>query len=473
MNPVPERPYSLGWRLSWWFAAQTLLGLGVLSTIIYLVAVWSLAAKADADLARKTQLVKHLVAEASSNGDVTTMRHKLNEFFVGRDDMEVSLLGPHGGVVFESPSRLGPKAPQRSIGFETADGSRDVASARIALDRSGDARLLSGLASVLAAATVLGTIMISLSGFWIVRRSLAPLRGLAEQTRALRIDRLGQRLGLHPPVEELQPWIDQFNELLGRLHYAYGQLEGFNGDVAHELRTPLANLIGQTEILLSRERPMDEVRETLGSNLEEIRRLSAIVNDMLFLARADRGAQATAAPSAELQPEIQQVLEFHEADLAERGLTARIVGEARASFEAGLVRRAVSNLLGNATRFAEPGTAIVVALQEDDRHAWIEVRNSGPDLRAEVLPLLFDRFFRVQSSRERSSENHGLGLAIVAAVARMHGGSTSARSSAGVTSIGFSLAASAAGADHQLGEGSSIATVSEAEAPPAALLQAR
>lgn len=463
MNPAAARPYSLGWRLSWWFAVQTLLGLGALSTVIYLAGIWSLADKADAELARKAQLLKHLVAEAAANGDLPTMRHKLDEFFVGREDMEVTLFGPDGKVAYTSPSQLLPTAPQRRLAFEMPAGSQEIVSAGIGLDRSGDARLLAGLATMLAASTVLGTIMISLSGFWIVTRSLAPLHGLAEQTRALRIDRLGQRLRLHSPVEELQPWIEQFNELLGRLDYAYRKMDGFNADVAHELRTPLANLLGQTEILLSRERPVHEILETLGSNLEEIRRLSSIVNDMLFLARSDSGVHATAGASAELRPQIQQVLEFHEAALAELGLAARIDGDARAWFEPGLIRRAVSNLVGNAARFAEPGSTLVVTLQETESQACIEVRNRGPELPPEVLPNLFDRFFRAQSSREGSRENHGLGLAIVAAVARMHGGSTSASSSAGETCVSFSLATAPASLDHHFGGGSCLPAVREAQ----------
>jgi hypothetical protein len=104
--------------------------------------------------------------------------------------------------------------------------------------------------------------------------------------------RLHQRLALADPAEELLPWIEQFNALMQRLEQAYAQLEGFNADVAHELRTPLATLIGQTEVALSRERPAESLRDTLLSNLEEMQRLSAMVNDMLFLSQADRGAVA-------------------------------------------------------------------------------------------------------------------------------------------------------------------------------------
>ena len=431
--------YSLGWRLSWLFAVQTLIGLGVLSGAIYVVGVWNLSAKADAELGRKTELVRQLVSEAAASGDLPTMRHKLNEFFVGHDDMQVTLFGPQGAIAYESPGRVSLEGMHRSIRFDVPKTGA-FSQASILLDRSGDARLLAGLAALLTVSTLVGTIAVSCSGFWLVRRSLAPLRGLAEQTRALQIDGLGKRLALDRPVEELQPWIEQFNELLGRLDFAYRQLEAFNADVAHELRTPLATLIGQTEILLARDRTKEEMEETLGSNLEEVRRLSSIVNDMLFLARADRGAHAQTAPPAELGAEIESVIEFYEAALSERSLAARVDGSVAASFEPGLVRRAVSNLLANALRYAESGTAIVIALHRSGDEAWIEVRNRGPELPEAILPKLFDRFFRAESSREGSSENHGLGLAIVAAIARMHGGSTIARSSKGVTSIGFSIA---------------------------------
>lgn len=432
--------YSLGWRLSWLFAVQTFIGLGVLSAAIYVVGVWNLSAKADTELGRKIGLVRNLVSEAASSGDLPAMRHKLDEFFLGHDDMQVTLFDPRGAMAYESPGRVSQQGMQRSTRFDLP-GSVAFSEASIILDRSGDARLLAGLAALLMISTFLGTIAVSCSGFWLVRRSLAPLRGLAEQTRLLQIDGLGNRLALDRPVEELQPWIEQFNDLLGRLDFAYRQLEAFNADVAHELRTPLATLIGQTEILLARDRTKEEMQETLGSNLEEVRRLSSIVNDMLFLARADRGAHARTAPPAELGAQIESVIEFYEGALSERGLVARVDGRARASFEPGLVRRAVSNLLANALRHAVPGTDIVVALHESGDQAWIEVRNRGPELPAGILPKLFERFFRGESSREGSSENHGLGLAIVAAIARMHGGSTIARSNKGVTSIGFSISA--------------------------------
>lgn len=152
---------------------------------------------------------------------------------------------------------------------------------------------------------------------------------------------------------------------------------------------------------------------------------------MLFLARADRGAEAMTSMEMCILP-LQQVLDFYEGALADRSLSARIEGTACAAFEPGLIRRAVSNLLSNAMRYAASGSDILISARQDASLVWIEVTNVGQAVPPAALPRLFDRFFRGHPAREGSSEHHGLGLAIVAAIAKMHGGTTCARSDAGV-----------------------------------------
>lgn len=444
MSTVAKAPYSLGLRLSWLFAGLTLLGLGVGNACIYAVMFFYLDSKADTELAQKSELVKHLVEEATQSGDSSAMRHKLNEFFAVHKDLQVTLLDAQGQpTYYDSPGTGGALPMLRSATFEVQVGNAlpGVSKARIILDRSADSQLLTGLAVALVVTTLLGAAVVSAAGFWTVRRSMAPLRGLAEQTRGLRADQLGQRLSLRRPVQELQPWIDQFNEMLGRLEYSYSQLEGFSADVAHELRTPLATLIGQTEVELTRTRSANDLRETLASNLEELHRLSSIVNDMLFLSRADRGVKATPALPASLASEARQVIEYYEGTLQDKQLTASVAGDAQASFDKGLVRRAISNLLSNAIRYAEPESEIKVEISRLEASASVLVRNRGSAIPVTALPRLFDRFFRIQTSREGGSENHGLGLAIVAAIAHMHGGKTLATCKGGVTSIGFDIAA--------------------------------
>jgi two-component system, OmpR family, heavy metal sensor histidine kinase CusS len=281
-------------------------------------------------------------------------------------------------------------------------------------------------------------------GWWITRIGLRPLQRLSAEARALRPKTLSQRLqGERLPVE-LEDLTVAFNGALGRLEDAYQQLEGFNADVAHELRTPLANLIGGTQVALSRPRSAGEFHETLQSNLEELERLRSIVNDMLFLARADQGEAATGVTAADVAHEVEMTIEFFEPLLDETGSTVAIEGElrAQATMNIALFRRALSNLLQNAIEHSVAGARLVVTITPRAGATWISVANPGKTIAATHLPRLFDRFYRVDSSRHDTGEihGHGLGLAIVKAVATMHGGATLATSDDGITTIAFSIA---------------------------------
>ncbi|WP_326538464.1 heavy metal sensor histidine kinase [Pseudorhodoferax sp.] len=304
------------------------------------------------------------------------------------------------------------------------------------------------LDSFLGALAVVGwgaIVLVMGLGLWITRVGLRPLVRLSAEAQALRPRMLSQRLQATDLPVELSDLAQAFNGALGRLEDAYQQLEAFNADVAHELRTPLANLIGGTQVALSRERSAPEFQEALQSNLEELERLRSIVNDMLFLARADQGEAATGLVDTRVADEVAKTVEFFEFVLDESGGAVDIEGdrEAQAPLDTALFRRALSNLLQNAIQHAPPGSRLAVAITPQDGALWIGVRNSGAPIAPEHLPRLFDRFYRVDPARhDRGGHHgHGLGLAIVKAVARMHGGSVKADSQGGVTTIAFSVAA--------------------------------
>jgi two-component system, OmpR family, heavy metal sensor histidine kinase CusS len=303
------------------------------------------------------------------------------------------------------------------------------------------------MGAMLAAMTLLAAVGARWAARDTVRRGLAPLDQLGQQLAGIEPSTLGGRLNLAQPVGELQPWIDHFNALLTRLEQAYRQLENFNADVAHELRTPLNNLLGQTEVALSRPRTAAQLHETLASNLEELQRLGGLVQDMLFLSRADRGAQARREMPLSLAQLAREVVEFHEAAIDERGLRVALFGDARLAVDAGLLRRAISNLLSNAARHATPQTVVEIRIAVPDASgsmpgagATLAVVNRGTGIAPEHLPRIFDRFFRADPSRQASDVNHGLGLAIVAAIARMHGGVPIAQSAEGQTTVGLTIA---------------------------------
>lgn len=437
-----RRPRSLARWLSYSLGLQTFIGLGVVCLVVYVATRANVYARQEVELRHKQEVVAHLVREVAGQTDLASLRHKLDDFFVGHSDLSLRLTDGADVVLYATSTSLGPQAEARQSTLYVPSAWPQITQLRaeMTLDTSSDADLLQRLAWTLLASAITGAAIVSVGGAWLVRRALAPVTDLARQAADLAPQTVGQSLDGSAQAEELQPLVVQFNALLARLESAYEQLEGFNADVAHELRTPLATLIGETELALTRKRSIDELQQVLASNLEDLHRLSGLVNDMLFLSKADRGEQARREPIASLAALAGEVIEFHDASLYEACVEVRVVGDAAGSFDAPLLRRALSNLLANATRFARRGSTIELEITtEPGGHVRIGVGNHGHTIAAAHLPHLFDRFFRVDRAREHGDTNHGLGLSIVAAIARMHGGDTFARSSAGWTTVGFSL----------------------------------
>jgi len=284
-----------------------------------------------------------------------------------------------------------------------------------------------------------GALLVAALSYHVARVGLKPVAQLSADAQRIGPDNRAQRLRMPSLPLELAEFGSSFNSALDRLDTAYTQLESFNADVAHELRTPLANLIGQTQVALSRERDAVQLREVLQSNLEEIERLRTIVSDMLFLARAERGERAARRVDTSLAREIGKTVEFFDMLLDDAGLEVEVQGDANAAIETSLFHRAVTNLLQNAIQHAPRGARILAQVAATDEDVRVSVSNPSEPISAEQLPRLFDRFYRADASRSNSDANHGLGLAIVKAIASMHGGRVFARSEAGITTVGFSL----------------------------------
>ena len=438
-----SRHRSLRQRLSWWLALQSFAGLGLVCLAVYLVTEFSFRDRQEETLAQKENVIRHLLLDGKEHGDSEGLAHKLDDFLVGHGDLSLEVAQADGFVLYVRTRNETAKTVWRQRQFEvpqtTGQTPSKGLSVKLSLDIQTDNQLLHRLAVTLLVAAIGGSIVVSLGGFSLVNLGLAPVRRLASQTCAVSADNLHQRLDSAEQPLELVPLIDQFNALLTRIEKAYSQMEGFNADVAHELCTPLATLIANNELALRRPEQAD-IREVLASNLEELHRLTGIVNDMLFLSQADRGVGARRAPVASLASMAADVLDYHEAALAEAGLTAKVVGDAHGAFDVPLLRRALSNLLGNATRYASSGSIVQINLRAIDQdRVLVSVTNYGSTIDPEILPQLFDRFFRADPARSHGQSNHGLGLALVGAIARMHQGKPVASSENGVTNVGIEI----------------------------------
>ncbi|MDR5768533.1 MULTISPECIES: heavy metal sensor histidine kinase [unclassified Caballeronia] len=320
------------------------------------------------------------------------------------------------------------------------NGDRPPLQLFVAIDCSPNVHTMRAFGLALAALMALATVAVLLLSYSVARLGLAPLTRLTRDASKLSPTNRSQRLNTRALPMELEDLAKSFNGALERLDHAYGRLESFNADVAHELRTPVTILIGQTEVALTRDRSIDELRHTLQSNLEEFERVRAIINDMLFLARADQGERATGLVEVSLAAEVNRTLEFLEIPLEEARVRAVANGDARAFVNTSLFGRALSNLVMNAIQHCAPGATISVAITREHGRIRIAVANPGESIQPHVMAHLFDRFYRAESSRTNSRENHGLGLAIVKAVAEMHRGTVSATSENGVNTFSFSVA---------------------------------
>ncbi|WP_171020264.1 heavy metal sensor histidine kinase [Hydrogenophaga sp. 2FB] len=433
------RVNSLGRRISYWLAWQSLGGLLIVCATVYAATHHAFKERQLQDLNQKQDLLIHLASEAARSGDSTMLKHKLADFMVSHSEFGLSLKQADGQLFYEQLLVVEDGA-RRVVRFDLESplpGDRAFR-AELSLDVRNDVMVMQRIGVILGGAAVGGTLLISLGGFLLVWLGLRPLRDLSDQVKILTADTLHHRLDGSRQPDELIPLIAQFNDLLARLDRSYEQLEGFNADVAHELLTPLTTLMSGAELALSSAQSEDEVRELLGSNLEELQRVAGIVQDMLFLSQADRGATARRMPIPSLAEIVQQVANYHDATLADAGLMLEVAGDAEGEFDLPLLQRALSNLVSNATRYASQGSTVRVRIDAlSSNEVSIQVENRGAAVDHQTLSRMFDRFFRGDPSRTNADKNHGLGLSIVAAIARMHGGKPTASSSDGITSIGM------------------------------------
>lgn len=276
---------------------------------------------------------------------------------------------------------------------------------------------------------LLAACMSGVLGWAAARRGLAPFVAIKTKAADITAHQLHARLPIDAVPIELRDLVETLNDMLARLEDSFKKLSDFSSDIAHELRTPVSNLLTQTQVTLSKNRSPDEYRDVLASNIEEFERLSRMISDMLFLAKSDNRLMIPRRERLDLQVEVSELCEFYEALADEKSITLTCTGQGQVSGDRLMLRRAISNLLSNALRHTPPGGLIAINLDDTaDSLVKLSIENSGDTIPAEHLSRLFDRFYRADASRHNLAEGAGLGLAITHSIARAHGGDISVRS---------------------------------------------
>jgi two-component system heavy metal sensor histidine kinase CusS len=300
---------------------------------------------------------------------------------------------------------------------------------QVGLDVSQKDRLLADYRRKLAIVLGLGLVCSTGTAIVVARKGMRPLAEITQAARHITATQLHERIGPVCWPKELTALATTFDEMLIRLEDSFTRLARFSADLAHELRTPINNLMGETEVALSRLRTPAEYQQVLGSSLEEYARLARLIDSLLFLARAESPQTRIERAPLEVHKELEAVREFYDAVAEERGVEVSCQGHARIYADPILFPRAISNLLSNALQHTPRGGKIILSVRAPDAHSVVaSVSDTGSGIAPEHLPKVFDRFYRVDPSRSQCQPGMGLGLAIVKSIMDLHGGTVAVQS---------------------------------------------
>ncbi|AHF77362.1 Putative sensor protein [Sodalis praecaptivus] len=298
-------------------------------------------------------------------------------------------------------------------------GEVEIITGRLMTERTST---LAGYRHQMLLLIIVATAIAALSVAFLTRRGLRPLHRLAQETAAIDVRHLAWRIRPHHVPRELLALVAAFNQMLDRLETSFQQLSQVSADMAHDLRTPIANLLGQTEVALTQARSLKYYETLLGSNFEELLRLSRMIDSMLFLAQAQDASQAIHCEQVNLATVLPPLADYFEGPAEERQLTMVYPTEGTLWADGDLLRRALANLLANAIRFAQSGSTIRVSVQTQREGVTLSVENHGDTIAAAQQARIFDRFYRVDASRHDSATGSGLGLSIVRSIMQLHHG---------------------------------------------------
>jgi two-component system, OmpR family, heavy metal sensor histidine kinase CusS len=450
---------TLAFRLTAWYVIAALALVVFTTASLYFVLVTELRKSTDQFLADKVQVLRTMLRERPDDWDglheeieLESAARRYQHFYIRLlNERDVPLLVTPGMAqqldmgkltaqtndLREHAQRLKGKNGRQFFVMSAAmpvgnSGQNDIA--EIAIDVSQQERLLARYRHRFWL-ILLGTLAIfPLVGYQIARRGIRSLREMARTARHISSTNLHERIQPEGYPSELASLAATFNTMLDGLEESFDRISRFSADIAHDLRTPVNNIRGEAEVALARARTVDEYRDVLGSCLEEAVRLSDLISDLLFLARAESPLAHLRRESVNVGELLSGIREYYEAPAADRGVslsTAVPNQPVIALLDRTLLQRAVGNLVSNALAHTPPGKSVVLGATLEPAAVRIEVSDAGEGIPAEALPRVFDRFFRVDESRSQASGGTGLGLAIVQSIMLLHGGNVEIASKVG------------------------------------------
>lgn len=444
------RPASLSLRIGLWVG---LLG-SVLMLLLVALAYFALDHQLDIRAARaledKLGQLRHSLDVDPGLAALPLRGYALKDQLIGHDNLSAALLEMrHGRPALFNSGREADLATLddfagngRPFSWRAEDGRRlltgriqvqlrDGSRVRVflTLDRRDDDALLDAfLSSALLAMPPL-LLLIAFGARVVAKRGLQPLRRFGKVASLVSTEDLSHRMPVQHLPRELGDTARALNLMLHRLDNGVQQLTQFSDDLAHELRSPIGNLLGKAQVTLSRPREKAEYEAVLASGIEELERVTRIVSDMLFLAQVSHPKALLPREPVRLDEEARKVAELFAFSAEEKSQAIEIDGHGWVLGDRLMIQRAISNLLSNAIRHTPEGGHIRLSVEGDQEAVVLQVENPGAGIAPQHLEHLFERFYRVDKGRSRADGGTGLGLAIVRSIMELHQGTASAESS--------------------------------------------
>lgn len=458
---LSRRPFSLALRLTFFISMSTILAF-ISFTWFMLHSVENHFAEQDVSDLQQINTTVHGILQSSADPDEKKIS-KIKESIASYRNVAVLLMDPQGNTLLSSSQGAALRPAMKTADFSSHRRAQDVflwtvedpvrpvhggpgmkmetyriiASSGTATlqGKSQNYVLLTGLSinfhlhyldalkkNLIAIAVVISLLIVLIIRI-AVRQGHLPLRNVSNAIKNITSENLDARLEPSRVPIELEQLVVSFNHMIEKIEDVFTRQANFSADIAHEIRTPITNLVTQTEIALSQDRTQKELEDVLYSSLEEYNRMTKMVSDMLFLAQADNNQLIPDRVMFDLSAEIIKVFDFFEAWAEERNITLKFNGvHCLIEGDPQMFRRAINNLLSNALRYTPEGQAVTVSIKEQENHFELMIENPGKPVPEEHLPRLFDRFYRVDPSRQRKGEGSGIGLAIVKSIVEAHHG---------------------------------------------------
>jgi two-component system, OmpR family, heavy metal sensor histidine kinase CusS len=447
---------SIRQRLTLWYAAALLIGLGIFALGMWVELQERLISGVDARLTQRIQGIETALGAEAEIRDRTRLQQELAEFVREIPDGSlVQLRDAAGAVLLPTPNQqvLRPAAG-RTAPYTENIGGRKLRIATARLQSAGsvyDVQVAVSLDEILGVMQdfrhlvlllIPGVLIVScLGGYWLSSRALRPVDEITNVARSIGVHNLSQRIAVPQTGDELQRMAHAWNDVLERLDIAVKRIRQFTSDASHELRTPLALIRATAELALRRERDAEGYRTSLGQIEHEAEHMTALTESLLTLARADAGGLGMTMQSMNLNELVHSVVEQNAAVAIEKGVTLRAATAdqpAQVTADPSGIRRILLILVDNALKHTPAGGAVTVSAVTESGAVIVAVQDTGEGIPAAALPYIFERFYRADPARG-SGSGFGLGLSIAQAIAQAHG-STIAVSSAPHSGARFSLA---------------------------------